>query len=79
MMNDEQRCRTCKWWGRYYTNVCDFVTTTMAENPQTKFVIDAFANDDQGLEAMLVTGPDFGCIHWQQSEDEQEEGDDETE
>jgi len=27
------------------------------------FAVDATAADDQGLDAWLETGPEFGCIH----------------
>jgi hypothetical protein len=33
------------------------------------FGVHASADDDQGLEARLVTGPNFGCILFQPKED----------
>lgn len=35
---------------------------------EKEFQIKASASDDQGLEARLVTGPDFYCIHHKRNE-----------
>ena len=55
-------CKTCKWWGVYYENVCDCIGTIESEIPATRLEIDVRVHDDQGLEVYLITGSDFGCI-----------------
>lgn len=32
------------------------------------FIIEATAVDDTGLSASLITGPDFGCVKFQQKD-----------
>jgi hypothetical protein len=56
-------CKTCKWWGRVREGCCDFVDTLHSAKPATRFEIYASADDDHNLQAYLLTGPDFGCIH----------------
>ena len=77
------RCKNCRWWGRDWEGVCDFVNTIMAdEDTATMFVVEATAADDTGLEAVLKTGPEFGCIHFNpelfDDDDRNEEADDEN-
>jgi len=55
-------CKTCKWWGVDFEEACDFVTN-IQDNKKTILRIHSFADDDQGLNTELMTGPDFGCIH----------------
>jgi len=58
-----KRCKTCIWWRN---GACVVVGTLEAvSNPNTLFCIDAGADDDQGSWELLLTGPDFGCIHHQ--------------
>jgi hypothetical protein len=65
------RCRTCKFWGVDYDDVCDYPRTIMSDaTPKTQFVIFAEADDESGLMAYLYTGPEFGCIHHSKKEDE---------
>ena len=76
------RCKNCRWWGRVYERRCDFVDTSFAdENKATTFNIVVTADDDQGLEAVLKTGPEFGCIHFNpelfDDDERNEEADDE--
>lgn len=58
-----ETCKTCKYWGRHWKGACDFVDTSAAEQPETRFEIKVKVLDDSGLSAWLLTGPDFGCIH----------------
>lgn len=73
------RCKNCRWWGRVYEGCCDNVG---AGNEATAFDIVATADDDQGLEVVLKTGPEFGCIHFNpelfDDDDRNEEADDEN-
>lgn len=60
------QCITCKYWGVDFEGVCDLVDTLTAREPDTCFYIEVKADDDQGLEVRLVTGPHFGCIHYKE-------------
>ena len=57
-------CKTCYWWGRDYSGACTRVNSDYGLNYKTQFEIKATTDDDQGLTVLLITGPDFGCIHW---------------
>lgn len=60
-------CETCKFWGRYYEGACDRVGDLHTERDQSRrFELKLYADDDQGLEGLLMTGPKFGCIQWQE-------------
>lgn len=56
-------CKDCKFWGVVYSGVCD-KEKRIQSDPESTFEIEAFALDDSGLEANLVTGPMFGCVHF---------------
>ena len=61
------RCKDCKHWGTVWgTNItgdCQKAEwqdrTDIAETP---FNIVAYSDDDQGLNAYVLTKPDFGCV-----------------
>jgi hypothetical protein len=60
-------CETCKYWNISYNVVnnisdCDRVDCT-SDNAKS-FKIDVFVHDDSGLDVVLMTGKDFGCIHY---------------
>ena len=55
-----ETCATCKYWGTHFSGACDKVNN-IPESKEKFFEIEATAHDDSGLEAMLITGPDFGC------------------
>ena len=57
-------CKNCEYWGVEYPGACDFVNTIPVEKKETRFEVKCDANDDQGLYSMLMTGPEFGCIHF---------------
>lgn len=57
------RCKTCKFWGRYQRGCCDRVDDISEPDP-TAFAISVRVLDDSGLSTSLMTGPEFGCIHW---------------
>ena len=53
----------------------------MGKNDATTFTIVVTADDDQGLEAVLKTGSEFGCIHFNPElfdDDDRKEADDEN-
>ena len=55
--------------GVYLEGVCDFEST----EELTRLEITATADDDQGLECDLHTGPEFGCNHFDSDEELEEE------
>ena len=62
-------CKDCRWWKR--DGVCDFADTVDVlrdkanPNPSAAaFAIAISADDDQGLDVWLRTGPEFGCVHF---------------
>lgn len=65
------RCATCKHYSVSYhpdqDGLADCDHISMAQRPTrapgTQAVITATAADDQGLSAVLMVQPDFGCIH----------------
>ena len=65
------RCYNCKWRSPYSDEACNFIEityskTTGAKEGQQRAIIIARADDDEGLDAYLEVGPDFGCIHFEQ-------------
>ena len=62
------RCEDCKfwkkpeiWWSK--RNYCDRVDRY---NSETIFEIHVKVSDDTGLSTKLETGPDFGCVLFEQ-------------
>ena len=60
----ENTCKNCLFWGSYREGECDRVGGTFSRNPAAGFDIVARVLDDSGLSVGLVTGPDFGCVHF---------------
>lgn len=58
-------CKDCKYWGVDFDRVCDLEGIEGDKG----FNIYVYANDDQGLEARLVTSPDFGCVNFVEEEE----------
>jgi len=56
-------CKDCKFWGLLYEGVCDR-EQQIQTNKKSKFEIEVSALDDTDLSARLITGPDFGCVHF---------------
>ena len=61
-------CKNCKWWSISFENDCDFVKSNHASHKSIQFEMIGLPKDDRGLGAFLVTGPDFGCIHFEQKD-----------
>lgn len=66
ILNEQKAiCQNCCFWrgqsnGRGY---CDKIK--IDENVGVdSFSIDLYADDDQGLRAHLLTGPNFGCVQF---------------
>lgn len=59
-------CKDCKYWGRGHIknpntgNVCDAISLDEEDSKDTAY-IDVYVSDDSGLNARLITRPDFGC------------------
>jgi len=63
-------CKNCKWWGDYIQKSddvppsyrgCDYYD----DESDAGFEVVVDICDDTGLEVSLFTGPDFGCIKFQ--------------
>lgn len=65
-MDTTQRCRTCKHWGE--NRVCNeaFVRVVIKDFNTSQERIELDADDE--LSQSLITGPDFGCVHWEGKE-----------
>lgn len=74
------RCRDCKWWG-YKVNNKYFPHLKECElqhhcDPDSEKPFYAWCDDsdnkerelDCGIDGHLLTGPDFGCVHWEEKE-----------
>ena len=61
----EEICKNCKFWGVDYDNACDRVGNGDPDLDDSEFDIDFGADDDQGSFAELITGPNFGCIKFE--------------
>ena len=57
-------CKDCKFWGVYENEVCDR-TDSCNDTKELTFSVFAYADDDSGLNAHLVNGPDFGCVKFE--------------
>lgn len=63
----EGKCKNCRFWGISYDHECDRIgySDNQVKGNTSAFNISANADDDQGLQASLVTGPDFGCVKFE--------------
>jgi hypothetical protein len=57
----EKICKNCKNWGSYYPSACDKI-----KQINSKAELKIWADDDQGLDAELITQPDFGCNQFEE-------------
>ena len=58
-------CKNCVFWGSWKKGACDKVGDMNAtREPATLFDLQLQADDDSNLNGWLITGPDFGCIHF---------------
>lgn len=62
----DKTCKSCKFWN---DGECEFVTLRINGHGDTDvksgnlFEVNVCIPDDWNLNAVLNTGPDFGCIH----------------
>lgn len=60
-------CKDCKYWGMDYTGACayaDYIDDKDKNDPK-HFGFQVTADDDQGLDCIVLTGPNFGCVNFQ--------------
>ena len=60
----EKTCKNCRFWGNYRKGECDAVDRNFPDKPTALFEIDIHVSYDTGLRCGLITGPDFGCVHF---------------
>ena len=58
-------CKDCKHWGVYITGCCDKVGSPDPDENDAGFDLILEADDDQGLDGQLKTGPEFGCVQFE--------------
>jgi predicted metal-dependent RNase len=61
-------CKTCRYWSDRYTvnssqmSDCGYLTMCPPRDKYGNAYIEARAADDSGLDAVLMTHANFGCI-----------------
>ncbi len=67
-------CKTCIFWSsnniKNNVSECLLFDMIMLDNPKNFAYIEANASDDQGLDAVFMTGSDFGCIQHKDKDDD---------
>ena len=58
-MNKEERCKNCAYWSEWDAGVCE-----NTDDDDHSAHVDFGADDDSGLWASMVTGPEFGCVQF---------------
>lgn len=61
-------CKNCKFWN---DGQCERVDNRdegfgWSQNPAIRFEVEIKADDDSGLGYRLITGPDFGCVRFEE-------------
>lgn len=62
-------CKTCRWWRKrddhpYVYGACELADVVDPNKPERLFVpLHAFFVN--GIDAELLTRPDFGCTEWE--------------
>jgi len=63
-MNIEDiNCKDCKWWIKNEINNIGICEST--NNVHSGMELTLFAQDDYGVETVLMTKPDFGCKNFE--------------
>ena len=58
------RCNACKWWGEHGGTEDEKRCMHRKLAPiQSESISDGACDDEQ--YGGIITGPDFGCIHWE--------------
>tara|TARA_R110000772_G_scaffold249530_2_gene363921 strand:+ start:67114 stop:67494 length:381 start_codon:yes stop_codon:yes gene_type:complete len=60
LKDDKPICKNCKYW--FDKRTCEKVDDIV--KGKNRFEMVAEADDDQGLQCRLRTGPEFGCVHF---------------
>lgn len=63
-------CKTCRWWGDGPCGSPKLINQEALLNwASIKGTWQPVAGDSWGLDfdqVAIVTGPDFGCVHWEE-------------
>lgn len=62
------KCRTCKHWANIPQPMrgCLRVEGYIAQEADDLFAVDGASDrDGDGYFPCVVTGPEFGCVHWE--------------
>lgn len=66
------RCNACKYWGRYFDSACGriehFSSPEQMVRDGYKFGVSVWASDDSGIDFILLTAPDFGCVEFKEKD-----------
>jgi hypothetical protein len=71
----EQRCKTCKWWGvNYVAPPPEFPDTDLYRHCDHEKLSYPPSDGNDGAYDVecyggIDTGPEFGCIHWEEKQD----------
>ncbi len=59
-------CKNCKWWGEgeYKHGLCR-IMTKMSDDAYEEHD-DIISGNGYDCDESLFSGPNFGCIHWQE-------------
>jgi hypothetical protein len=62
-------CKTCQYWhnGDDKSGECDraeYNYDRRGEPKSNEVLIAIQVDDDSGLDVLMKTGPDFGCVQW---------------
>ena len=64
----QARCATCRWWqkpvGGDTFGECGLARSWMDEPLRAATL--AWARDEEGAKAYLLTSPSFGCVQWEE-------------
>jgi hypothetical protein len=80
-LTTEQRCKTCQHWGDAIHGTCNAELKSQCHHPAMRLTTAGTNQDVEGVELYielekrsvidgpyLITGPDFGCVHWERKE-----------
>ena len=61
------KCKDCKFWGSQFSDDCSAANEMLVRGVYKgdEFGLYTSAADDWGLEAYLLTGPEFGCVKFE--------------
>lgn len=57
------KCKDCVFWGDWRPRECGQIGR-LGQDPESDIDIQVSVLDDSGLNAYIVTGPEFGCVNF---------------